>query len=89
MRNIGENEQRTALAGWEQDGGAPPSAGGLGAERQRDQGFAQAATLGAFDETHQSSVRGEHRYPDAHQTAAERKARSDRDALKLKLGATR
>jgi hypothetical protein len=38
------------------------------------------------DREHDSDARGEHRYPDAHQTPKEREARQDRDDLKRKLG---
>ena len=38
-----------------------------------------------LDESHDSTARGEHRYPDVHQTPAERTARHDRDDLKRRL----
>jgi hypothetical protein len=38
-----------------------------------------------FDATHDSDLRGEHRYADAHQTEAEKKARQERDDLKKRL----
>ena len=62
---------------------------GLKAETQREESSQRAARRAAFDTTHDSSARGEHRYPDTHQTEAEQKARHDRDALKRKLGDTR
>ena len=43
----------------------------------------------AFDAAHDSSPRGEHRYPDSQQTEAEQKARLDRDDLKRKLAGQR
>ena len=42
----------------------------------------------ALDEMHNSDGRGEHRYPDATQTAAERSSRTDRDNLKRRLAGT-
>jgi len=38
-----------------------------------------------LDASHDSDARGEHRYADVHQTAAEQKARRDRDDLKRSL----
>jgi hypothetical protein len=43
----------------------------------------------AFDATHDSSARGEHRYPDEHQTTAEQNTRQTRDDLKRKLTGAR
>ena len=84
-----KDEQRAALAGWEDEGGAAPSASGLIAETQQQESVERAGRRAAFDGTHDSSARGEHRYPDSHQTEAEQKARHDRDDLKRKLGRTR
>lgn len=39
------------------------------------------------DRQHMSDDRGEHRYPDSGQTAAEQSARLDRDGLKRRLAA--
>src|SRR5688572_12683926 len=39
----------------------------------------------ALDQQHSSDNRGEHRYPDAGQTPAERSSRRDRDDLKRRL----
>lgn len=89
MKKTVKNEQRAALAGWEDEGGATPSARGLIAETQRQDDAERAGRRAAFDDTHDSSARGEHRYPDSHQTEAEQKARHDRDDLKRKLGNTR
>jgi hypothetical protein len=81
-----DEQQRSAMAGWDNDGGAAASSGRLKAEAELEQSRARDARCAAFDTTHDSSVRGEHRYPDTHQTEAEQKARHDRDALKRKLG---
>ena len=83
------DEQRAPLREWEDDGGAAPSAGGLMDETQRQKNAETARRRAAFDATHDSSARGEHRYPDSHQTVAEQKARQNRDDLKRKLGGTR
>jgi hypothetical protein len=83
-----KDEQQRSLAGWDNEGGSLPSDGGLKAETQREESGDRAARRAAFDTSHDSSVRGEHRYPDAHQTEVEQKARHDRDALKRKLGGT-
>ena len=79
-------QQRTALARWDGEGGAAPSGQGLAAETQREENLERADKRAAFDATHDSSARGEHRYPAAHQTEAELKAKHDRDRLKRKLG---
>jgi len=80
------DDRRAALAGWEQEGGATPSARGRTAEGVRQEKVEVAGRRATFDATHDSSARGEHRYPDSDQTEAERKVRRDRDDLKRKLG---
>jgi len=81
MKN-NSNEQRNAISGWEGEGGA-------GISDQSGQGIVQgekrAAEQDRRDASHQSDVRGEHRYPDAHQTAGEQTARRNRDDLKRRL----
>ena len=42
-----------------------------------------------LDVSHESDARGEHRYPDAHQTTAEQRARQERDDLKRGLSRRR
>ena len=88
VKKKAKDEQRAALAGWEDEGGAAASGEGLMAETRRERAE-RAARRAALDATHDSSARGEHRYPDAQQTDAEQKARHDRDDLKRKLGGTR
>ena len=88
MKN-GTDDQRAALAGWDNEGGAAPADRARQDDTQRQKQVERSARQARFDSTHDSSVRGEHRYPDTHQTTAERKARDDRDALKRKLGGTR
>ena len=68
------NAQQDAVAGWESEGGAARAQeGGRRSERDR------------LDASHESDARGEHRYPDTHQTGAEQQARHDRDDLKRDL----
>jgi hypothetical protein len=76
------NEQRNAISGWEGEGGA-----GLSDQSGKGivQGEKRAAEQDRRDASHQSDVRGEHRYPDAEQTAAEQTARRNRDNLKRRL----
>lgn len=80
-----KDEQR-AVAGWEDEGGAEPSDRGRIADAGRQETIERAGRRAAFDATHDSSARGEHRYSDSHQTDAEQKTRQDRDDLKRKLG---
>jgi hypothetical protein len=89
MKKKAKDEQRAALAGWDDEGGAAPSDRGLMAEAQRLEHADRAETREAFDAAYDSSARGEHRYPDSNQTEAEQKARRDRDDRKRKLGGTR
>jgi hypothetical protein len=44
-----------------------------------------SAERDALDKGHDSDSRGEHRYPDEHQTKSERGSRRDRDNLKRRL----
>jgi hypothetical protein len=62
------NEQRNEISSWEDEGGA-----GLSDQRGKGivQGEKRAAKQDRCDASHQSDVRGEHRYPDAYQTAGE------------------
>jgi hypothetical protein len=80
-----KNENRGAVSGWEDDGGAPQSDAG----RRTDNAHAAAGTSrterARVDASHESDTRGEHRYDDAHQTGAERDARKQRDELKQRL----
>ena len=80
-----QDEVRSGLGGWDDDGGAVSSDRGLKNEIKQEESGDRSAHRAAFDTSHESSTRGEHRYPDTHQTNAERKARDDRDALKRRL----
>jgi hypothetical protein len=76
------NAQRNAISGWEGEGGAvisDESSTGIVQSEKR------AAEQDRRDASHQSDVRGEHRYPEAHQTVGEQTARRNRDDLKGRL----
>ena len=75
----------TALTRWEEEGGGLPSATRLTDEARGDAAAHQASARATFDAGHDSSARGEHRYPDAHQTEAERDARDERDDFKRRM----
>jgi hypothetical protein len=87
-KKVNDEPQRSAVAGWDNEGGATLSKRGLKAEAEEEESGARSARRAAFDTSHDSSVRGEHRYADTHQTEAEQQSRHDRDALKRKLGRT-
>jgi hypothetical protein len=87
-KKMKDEQQRSAHAGWDNEGGAAPSESGRQAEIEWEARVVRNAGRAAFDTTHDSSARGEHRYPDTHQTEREQNARTDRDALKRKLGGT-
>ena len=62
-----------------------PSAARVADEARRDIAARQASIRATFDAAHDSSARGEHRYPDAQQTEAERDARNGRDDFKRRI----
>jgi hypothetical protein len=76
------NEHRNAISGWEDEGGA-------GLSDERGKGIVQVEKRDPdrdrLDASHESDIRGEHRYPDAHQSDAEQAARRNRDDLKRRL----
>jgi hypothetical protein len=73
-----------ATAVWENEGGATRrSATERASARQETRTRVEQSR---FDRSHDSNARGEHRYPDAHQTEAERVSRRTRDDLKHRLG---
>jgi hypothetical protein len=89
MKNDRKDDNRDAVSGWEDEGGA------RGADPRRVTGQARLpadarpSEQQALDASHQSDTRGEHRYDDLHQTAAEREARQERDQLKQRLATPR
>src|SRR5678816_2502786 len=87
-KKLKDAAQRSAVAGWDNEGGATLSERGLKAESTLEESSERATRRAAFDASHDSSARGEHRYADTHQTEAEQQARKDRDALKRKLRRT-
>ena len=68
-----------AISGWDDDGGARRT------EHAEPTGERHQSKQQRLDTSHESDLRGEHRYHDAHQTAAEQEARSQRDDLKRRL----
>jgi hypothetical protein len=83
MKDEGNDENRDAVSGWEDEGGALQSE----AARRIDNALAahdrRRPTQKRLDESHQSDIRGEHRYDD--QTEAQQEARQERDDLKQRL----
>lgn len=75
----------TALTRWEWEGGGMPSAARVTDQARRDAADHHASARATFDAAHDSSARGEHRYPDAHQTETERDARDGRDDFKRRM----
>ena len=86
---LARNTNRDAISGWEGEGGAAPSDAGRQVDTAREQAQQSGLERTRLDVSHDSDGRGEHRYPDAQQTSAERKARQDRDDLKKGLAAPR
>lgn len=82
------SEHQGDVPDWENEGGAAPAAGVGPSELQREETATRGRSQAAVDTSYQSSVRGEHRYPDESQTLAERQARDERDALKRRLRGT-
>ena len=70
------------VSAWEDEGGARLADSPTAMEADR-----RLRSEQQLDRSHVSTVRGEHRYPDAHQTVAERHARRERDDLKRRLAA--
>ena len=87
-KKVKDEPQRSAIAGWANEGGATLSQRGQKAETEQEESGERAARRAVFDTSHDSSARGEHRYADTHQTETEQQTRRDRDALKRKLGST-
>jgi hypothetical protein len=79
------NNDRGAVSGWEDDGGARRSDAGRRTDNAPAAGDERRAQQERLDASHQSDTRGEHRYDDVHQTGAEQEARQERDDLKQRL----
>jgi hypothetical protein len=79
------NTQRDAISRWHNEGGATPSRSEHTAEQAQTTDDRQSSERNDLDASHDSAVRGEHRYPDAHQTPTEQRARQLRDDLKRRL----
>ena len=83
MENEANDETRDAVSGWEDEGGALPSEAARRIDNARTARDRRRPTQQRLDESHQSDMRGEHRYDD--QTEAEKEARQERDDLKQRL----
>jgi hypothetical protein len=76
---MSDHIRNNAISGWDDVGGARRT------DRADPTGERRQTKQESLDTSHESNVRGEHRYDDAHQTAAEQEARSQRDDLKRRL----
>ena len=74
MNNTTNNERRDATAGWEEEGGAASYKPGRQTDISRREADPPGAERDRLDANHDSDARGEHRYPDTHQTRTERNA---------------
>ena len=78
-----KDENGDAVSGWEDEGGALPSEAARRIDNARTARDRRRPAQKRLDESHQSDIRGEHRYDD--QTEAEQEARQQRDDLKQRL----
>jgi hypothetical protein len=80
---------RDDVVAWNEDGGAAPSGVRQQTDLSRPAAGAGDSERQRLDDSHESDGRGEHRDPDAHQTAAERQSRQERDDLERGLARRR
>jgi hypothetical protein len=85
MKDHTNSENRDAVSGWEDDGGASRSDARPPTHNARAPHERRRSVQDRLDVGHQSDMRGEHRYDSVHQTRAEQKARQQRDELKQRL----
>ena len=83
MKDEANDENRDAVSGWEDEGGALPAEAARRIDSARTARDRRRSTQKRLDESHQSDIRGEHRYDD--QTETEQEARQERDDLKQRL----
>ena len=83
IKDEAHDENRDAISGWEDEGGALPSEAARRIDNARTARDRRRSTQKRLDESHQSDIRGEHRYDD--QTEAAQEARQERDDLKQRL----
>ena len=81
MQENSKKANQAAISNWDDEGGAAASDN---QPKRTDQGSGAGAQK-RLDSSHESDVRGEHRYSGVHQTPADREARHDRDDLKARL----
>lgn len=79
------NGERDTAERWDNEGGAAAPTDVSSSEQHGDEQSARDRSQSATDASYESSTRGEHRYPDAHQPPAARQERKDRDKLKRTL----
>ena len=84
MKDEANDENRDAVSGWEDEGGALPSEAARRIDNARTARDRRRPAQKRLDESHQSDIRGEHRYDDS-STEAEQEARQERDDLKQRL----
>ena len=84
---LGSNAENPggAIPGSDDDGGARRGDAAAPTHKARPTTNTPQSEQQRIDASHDSDTRGEHRYDDAHQTAAEQEARRDRDDLKRRL----
>lgn len=85
MKDHTNSENRDAISGWEDEGGALRAHAGRRIDNPRAAGDRRRPAQERLDQSHQSDTRGEHRYDDVQQTGAEQEARRERDDLKQRL----
>jgi hypothetical protein len=89
MKNDRQHDNRGAVSGWEDDGGARDADPPRGTDHAGPATDTRQSEQQALDASHESDTRGEHRYDDLHQTASEQGARQERDQLKQRLATPR
>jgi hypothetical protein len=83
VKNEAKDENRDAVSGWEDEGGSLQSEAARRIDNPRTARDRRRSTQKRLDESHQSDIRGEHRYDD--QTDSQQEARQERDDLKQRL----
>ena len=84
-RDVNTENPNTGTAGEDAGTARGSAAGRRSTASGRVAGDRRQTAQKRLDASHESDVRGEHRYADGHQTAAEQQARQERDDLKRRL----
>ena len=85
MKDHSRSENHGTVSEWEDDGGARGADAGPRSGKDPVARDSRRSPQERLDATYQSDARGEHRYPDLHQTRPEQEARQARDDLKQRL----